>query len=438
VRGSTPTHRTDVLVLGTTLGSLVAAAYLSRAQLRVVVLEEDVLAQRPPLLREPFALTGLERGGPIQAVLEELGVPMIERRELAFEHLALQVALKGARIEVGAGRPALAHELEVYGLAAAPVALDWLEALDAGGEVLRAELRSGGAPSQSTLRALSSRLRLGRRSESAEAMPHLPPTPTELEPFYRAIREALSGGCADVAPAPSALLLRSMRDGAHRMPHAGRPFLDLFRRRIVELHGEIRPASGLELIRERGAIGFELPRGRVMARALVIGAPLASLGRVLDRSAPRWLRKGEPAEPIPARLLRAERSALPVGMARRGIDATGQQLRWWTRSAEPSDPRVEWIVLAGDGLSELSDEAPLGELVPFAADKIEPVDAGPMPTWDLDPPAIRVRARAAAVLQRRPPVCVVGPERAPELGIEGEILLARATALDLIHRLTGS
>jgi hypothetical protein len=168
---------------------------------------------------------------------------------------------------------------------------------------------------------------------------------------------------------------------------------------------------------------------------MVIGAPLAAFGRHLERSAPRWLHRGEPGEPIPVRLLRAERTALPVGMGRRGIDATGPRLRWWTRSADPGDPRIEWLVIVGDGVADLSEEAPVGELVPFAAGKLTAVDPGPPPRWDLDPPSVRVAAPAPAVLQRRPPVHVVGRERAPELGIEGEILLARASALELVRRL---
>ena len=112
-------------------------------------------------------------------------------------------------------------------------------------------------------------------------MPLLPQTPPSLEPFYAAICEGLSGGSGPVPAGPASLLLRSTRDGAHRMPHAGKPFLDLLRRRIVEFHSEIQPAGSLRLVRERSAIGFDLARGRRLAGALVIAVPLRPLASAL-------------------------------------------------------------------------------------------------------------------------------------------------------------
>jgi hypothetical protein len=217
------------------------------------------------------------------------------------------------------------------------------------------------------------------------------------------------------------------------MPHAGKPFLDLLRRRIVEFHSEIQPAGSLRLVRERSAIGFDLARGRRLAGALVIAVPLRPLASALEASAPRWLRRGLPPVEVPIRLLRADHSAIPVGMARRGIDATGAGVRWWTRSADPNDSRIEWILVGGPGVRELSPEAPLGRLAPFASGRFEALDPGPVPKWDLD--AFHFDAGAPALLQRRPPVYAVGPQRAPEFGFEGEILLARATAFQLIERL---
>jgi hypothetical protein len=433
VGGSVTTRHSDVLVVGTTLGALVTAAYLARAGARVVVLEEEVHGQRPPLLREPLLLSGLENGGPVHMVLEELGVPLHERREIAAEPLALQVILDGARIDVGRGRPALAAELEAYGLAKSLDALDWLEALDGGGDALRSELRSAGRAAPSALGTLGSWLGLGRRSSEPDSMPFLPPTPSPLEPFQRALVGGLSGGRTRVQPGPAALLLRATRDCGYRMPHAGAPFLDLLRRRVVEFHGEIQPAGRLRMVGERSAIGFELARGRRLARALVIGVPIRSLARELEASAPRWLRGGYPAAEIPYRLLCADRAGIPVGMAERGIDATGGGLRWWSRHADPGDSRIEWVLIAGEGVRELSPEAPLGALAPFASGHFEPVDPGAAPSWDLD--LVHLEGGAGASLQRRPPVRLVGPERAPELGFEGQILLARATALELIERL---
>ena len=73
------TVRSDVLVLGSTLGGLVAATYLARLGLHVVLLEEAAHAKRPTLLREPFLLSGLESSGRVMRVLRELALPLIEQ-----------------------------------------------------------------------------------------------------------------------------------------------------------------------------------------------------------------------------------------------------------------------------------------------------------------------------------------------------------------------
>ncbi|MFQ5697707.1 MAG: hypothetical protein ACE5IL_05400 [Myxococcota bacterium] len=427
----------DVIVVGTSIGALVSAAYLARAGLRVRVLEEETLGQRPPLLREPFAATGLERGGPLQRVLGELGTPLIERRELHFEPLALQVVMPEARIEVGRGRAALAEELEVYGIAKAPEALDWLEAIDGGGEALRRALqRERGAPPAGLARLLGG-ARRRREPVDPEWMPALPAVPRALESFVGALRRPSCASATEPGLAATALLIRGTRDGLHEPPHAGRPLADLFRRRIREHHSEIVPAGALAWSPQRGLVGFELARGRLLARALVVGAPMDALRRALaaEGSVPRWLKRAQVPSDVPVHLLRAPSSALPIGMARRGIDASGRLPRWWTRTRDPLEADVDWIVLAGEGVPELASGQPLGGIAPFGGDRIRHVDPGPAPAWDLDPPSLRYHASAPEVLSHQPPIRLVGPERAPELGVEGEVLLARATALELAERL---
>ena len=71
----------DVIVLGSTLGGLVAGSYLARAGLRVVLLEEEAHRKRPGLLREPFLLPGLGRGGTVRRVIQELGLETHTVRE---------------------------------------------------------------------------------------------------------------------------------------------------------------------------------------------------------------------------------------------------------------------------------------------------------------------------------------------------------------------
>lgn len=427
-----------MIVVGTSIGALVSAAYLARSGLRVRVLEEETLGQRPPLLREPFAATGLERGGPLQRVLEELGTPLIERRELHFEPVALQVVLPEARIEVGRGRAALAEELEAYGIAKAPEALDWLEAIDGGGEALRRGLHRERAAAPRRLLRLFGGARWAHEGLDPDWMPALPAVPRALESFVAALRRPSCASASEPGPAATALLIRGTRDGLHEPPHAGRPLADLFRRRIHEHHSEIVPTGALGWAPQRGLVGFELARGRLLARALVIGTPMDALRRALATTGPvpRWLKRSQAPAEVPVRLLRARSSALPVGMARRGIDATGRLPRWWTRTRDPLEPNVEWLVLSGEGVPELESGEPLGGIAPFGANRIRLVDPGPPPTWDLDPPSLRFHRAAPEEVSKRPPVRVVGPERAPELGVEGEVLLARATALELADQLS--
>ena len=122
-----PSIHCDALVLGSTLGGLVAGSFLARAGLRVVLIEEEIHQKRPSLLREPFLLTGLERGGPVGELLGDLGIPLLERREIAPREIALQVLLPGgARIDVGRGRRVLSSELDLYGVVDRATALIWL------------------------------------------------------------------------------------------------------------------------------------------------------------------------------------------------------------------------------------------------------------------------------------------------------------------------
>ena len=109
----------------------------------------------------------------------------------------------------------------------------------------------------------------------------------------------------------------------------------------------------------------------------------------------------------------------------------GLKIRWWARSADPNDPRIEWIVLSGDGVEDLADEAPLGELVPFAAGKIDVVDSGDAPAWDLDPGAIRVAQPVPELLQRRPGIPQHAVQHARVVAeLRGEALVGCTFRLD--------
>ncbi len=432
------TIRSDVLVLGSTLGGLVAANYLARAGLRAVLLEEEGQAMRPALLREPFMLSGLASEGPVMRVLRELALPLIEQREIRRSDVALQVILPEARIDVARGRAALARELEAHGLGDAKAVGGWLEAVDAQATRSQAELWED--PVRPRGRGIA---RLLPESDAAHTPSQvgLPPAPDGLDAFVQAQLAALSGvESASRLPAP-ALLLHMTREGAFSMPHAKIPFMELFRRRLATLHGEIRPLGSFSLALDRTDVGLELPRGRLFGRALVIAVPREPLRRFLMNfgPAPVWLKRSRQPHAMSHRIFRAERRALPPGMAERVIRADGsspRELHWFARQPDAEDKKIEWLVFFGPGARGLPDHHPLGSLAPFSAPGIMPVDPGPTPSWDLDASGLRFQDPVIpATVRQRPLVVTVGPELAPGLGFEGELLGARRVALWLAERL---
>jgi hypothetical protein len=439
VRAAPTAIRSDVLVLGSTLGSLVAASVLARARLRVLVLEEEAQTKRPPLLREPFALTGLGTGEPIDLFLRELTVPLLERREIKRERVALQVVLPKARIDIGGGRSRVSADMEAYGLCDSRAAGAWLDEADAAGDEERARLLEAELPAASV--GLSGRLRALR---SPPPPLDLPPPPGELGALIRAQLQAVSGVRSPRLDASAALLLRTLRDRGFGMPDAGRRFHDVFRRRLLSRHGEIRPVGEFGLSSDGQEVSAHVGRHRLFARACVVGAPRELLRRFVDetRPAPRWLRGLEAPDELPVCLLRAERRALPVGMASRLVSAEGsgpEDAYWLTRSPDPEDAEIDWVVLRGPGAIGRSWQLPLISIAPFSEGRIVPVDPGPEPRWDRDGAELRFPSpRQPIWLKRRPPIVAVGPEVAPDLGFEGEILFAHQVACRLIDRLGGA
>ncbi len=433
------TQRSDVLVLGSSLGGLVAAAYLARAGLRVTLVEEECLGKRPPLLREPFVLSGLETEGPAHRVMRELALPLIEQRRIAHTEVSLQVLLPRARVDLHAGRRELARELDAYQLCDPEAARAFFEQCDARGDEQRARLVEGEPAAEPGGNAVSRIFARAARTAPPEA--GLGPIPAGLGPIVDAMVAGLSRALPSGPPGrDAALLLRGSREGGFFMPDAGAPFLDLFRRRLLALHGELRSTSEFALVSERGDLGVELPRGRLFARGVVLAAPLESIRRMAAAtgSVPRWLAARTPPVDMPARLFRAEPDSLPVGLAPRAVIAPGppEALHWIARHSDPVQKGVEWVLVGGPGAARLPADQPLGDLSPFPGSGLTPVELGATPRWDRDASDHRfLEPRVEGSLRGKPPVVAVGAELAPGLGFEAELLLARQAALRLAERL---
>jgi hypothetical protein len=431
------TLRSDVLVLGGTLGGLVAATYLARTGLRVVLVEEQAQSKRPALLREPFLLSGLSRNGSLNRVLRELALPLLEQREFALDPIALQVVLPDARIDVAADDEEFALELDRFGLAKPDEVLPWLDAVTRSAQAARQTLWDESPPAE---RSGLARYIPARGATGPRVRAPLPEPPQRLQ----ALCDALVGGVSRLAdpgatPAP-ALLIDAARHGNFRLPDAGHSFLDLFRRRFRALHGEFREVDSFALISDKQDVGIELPRGQVYARAMVVAVPREPLRRFAQEfgPVPRWLRPGVTPLRLEQRLFRTEPSAIPTGMASRLVveDAGPETRLRISLHADPSSHRVCWLLIGGPGVASLDEDAPLGDLAPFAGGSLVPVAAGPPPAWDIDSDSAGFPQSDPGPLGRgRPLVAQVGAEAVAGLGLEGEVLQARRAAMQLAGRL---
>jgi hypothetical protein len=436
------TIASDVLVLGSTLGGVVAGAYAARAGLRVTLLEEDAHAKRPPILREPFLLAASGLAGPIDRILRELGTGPVERRVLAREVPALQVALRDFRIDLGGSRQSSAKELAGCGLAPRETLDRWLERLEARGDSTRGSYLPGG-PAANPRERLWSRLPGGGRMRPlglpASAPFGLPPPPGGLQELVSAVVEGLSHQAGPDPRLAPALLFRSTLEEAVRGSDTETGVLKLLRERLTSFHGEIRSVPSLTLAGPRGEVRIEVGRERLVARAVVLAAP----GRLLQAAvppgerSPRWLRESPPAFAVPTWLVRVERKALSSGMGMRLVDASQPgRTRWIARTPDAENGELDWLVIRAPSLDAVPDSNPLGALGPFSEGRLALVDVGPGLTWDLGGAEVRVAGAGWKALRSRSPLVLsVGPDVAPALGAEGELLTARRIGIWLAETL---
>jgi hypothetical protein len=442
----TRARRWDAVVVGGAVPGLVAAIRLGQRGHRVLVVEEEAAARLPAHLREPFFLGPPGAAGLVDPVLAEIKLALRDRRRLEPDALAYQVVLPDARVDVG-DAAVTAGELVAWGLEkpeAARALVGWLtEAAQEQQRVLLEApfVRRGG------LRGLAP-ARASAPGAGAAAL-ELPRGASRLATCLRAQTRALSNlAAAEPPPEARARLLGSALLGAAhvRAPELG--LRRLLRRRLEELHGELRTVRNFELVSVDPHPGIAVPLSRevLLGRVLVLNAPLACLAEA-QRDAEAPPSPLLDAAPRPARRavwidVRCDPQVLPEGMAARVIqvveDADADEPAVVTLSRAPAANPHDAVPIAvrtvidpartsrEDARRRMVDA--VRSLVPFSSGRILEREHA-LPRWDDDdalcdpegpatwPPEVDLR------LAPRRPIFFLPRAEVACLGIEGEMLL---------------
>jgi len=450
-------RRWDAVVLGSGMRAMVAAARISAAGHRVLVVEESARSALPAALREPFFLGGLRDGGVLDACLRLLTVPLIDRRRIEPERLAYQITADPYRLEVG--HPTRTREELV----------DWgLCDPDAARALVRHVYEASEIERQLLLEAPF--VRLGRRLGGGRSAPGvgshkrgLPGDVASAEGELRRVLEAQTEGLANLghrSPTPEArarLLGLGLAGGAG---FADEPpwLVDLLRKRVTARFGDFRSVSGgftLVSVSGQPGIRIDLTGELWLGRALVLAAPPSAL-RDLYTLAPRP--HADPNAPIPSLLAEAPSRAyrasflfriptalLPEGMSGRLIlpgREPGEQTLVVT--AFPSQAHASRVDLVARVPLRVSDRAALPAglralrqavrgrlqaLMPFVGDDLASIELD-APLWDSDdgwledpPPGRGWPSEIDLRLSSRPPVYHLDRACVGGLGLEGDLLL---------------
>jgi hypothetical protein len=446
-------RRWDALILGSGLSALVAAARISAAGLRVLVVEEVGRTTLPPALREPFMLAGLRDQGVLDACLRCLTVPLIDRRRIETERLAFQIADDPSyRLDVG--QPGLmADELSTWGLCEPDEAQTLVRHLLEASETERKLLLD------SPLVRIGRRLGSGRMGAPSVGS-HKRGLPGDVATargdvrriFDAQIRALSNLGAQSPTPEAQARLLGLGLAGGAGFADQPPWLVDLLRKRATALYCDFRSvASGFELVSVSGQPGIRVDRtdeiwiGRTMLIATTRSGLRAVQTRQPERGAQEILGAAGSRGFRATFLFRVPTRLVPEGMSARlilpGSEASSPTV---ALTAFPSQSQPGQIDLVARAMLPEADAERLpeqtaalqeriaervGGLMPFCGDALTPVETRP-PLWDSDdgwledpgpgegwPSEIDLR------LSSRPPVyhldraCVAG------LGLEGDLLL---------------
>lgn len=455
-------RRWDALILGSGLRSLIAAARISAAGHRVLVVEEEARTVLPPALKEPFFLSGLRDQGLLDAALRALTVPLIDRRRIGAERLAYQVAADPYRLDVG--QPVVtADEIVNWGLAKPDEAQTLVRHLLEASEIERAMLyespfvrigrrtagpllnpAGGGGPGTPRPSVGHHKRGLPGAARAADG-----PLGRVLEAQVRALSNL--GNSAPLPEAQARLLGLGLAGGAG---FADDPpwLIDLFRKRVTALYGDMRTLTGgFELVSVSGQPGIRVLRtGEIwLGRVLVLGAAPSALrdayGDDSMRPAPTLLDRPTRRAYRGVFLYRVPISILPEGMSARvilpGREPGESTVAVTAYPCQTHPKRVDLVARAvipearpedlDDRCKRLRDEIGdrLRALMPFCGDALAQVEFE-RPGWDSDdgwledpenqngwPGEIDLR------FSSRPPIYHLDRAAAAGLGLEGDLLL---------------
>lgn len=431
-------RRWDVIVLGSGLAALVAAARLGIAGQRVLVVEEGGVRGAFPGLREPFFLAGARDGGLLEACLRGLKLPLIDRRRIQAERLSYQVVGPDLRLDVGEASLS-AEELVAWRL----VDLDRAHAL------VRAIVEASTAERRFMLEAPL--VRIGRRVGLPRPPigSHVRGIPAEATEAPAAVTQLLATqvqalsnlACSQPSPEARARLLGSALAGGAGFADGPPWLLGLLRRRVESLFGEFRYAAGeFSLIDCGGQPGVAIGKSGELwvGNALLLAAPFSGLSEAVDEF-PRSLGKPPSARRRVAVHLRANRSVLPESLAQRLIltgktDSSGAPSVTTLSLFESEDQSMDLVARSlleeGRSADALCDEieAQVRAILPFSKKGVTR-RAVAAPVWDTDdlledpqpgggwPGEIDLRVSS------RPPVYRLDRRAVAGLGTEGDLLL---------------
>ncbi len=442
-------RRWDALIVGSGISALVAAARLGMAGHRVLVVEEDRAVAMFPGLREPFFLAGACDHGVLESCLRELTIPLIDRRRIEVQELAVQVV--GPELRIDIGEPGLtAQELNVWDIAKPDEAKTLIRALADAAEAERRAMLS--AP----LVRLGRRLARGRPGLQGSHVRGLPAEAANPSAAAGLLLEALIRALSNLAaasPSPEARarLLGSLLSGGADVSGAPPWLAGLLRRRAESVHVEFREVQApFELVQSSGQPGVLTPAGQLwLGRVLVLAAPTSALARNLEPATrPDFLDTRRSARRRLALHLRCKCDAIPESMGKRVIltpdperpDDLGDVLLRVHHT--PSDTEaadfVARAIVPLDLLASDADfdpepwedriEARVRTLLPFARKKLARRSIS-RPRWDDDdwledpPPGGGWPAEVDLRVNGRPPVYRLDRAGVAGLGLEGDLLL---------------